>query len=89
MPVLAQDRLITVVTFGAAIAVPIAFGIRRLCTLWWEYKWKVKPLFRCSGCHRDIYPPAYKRLHVGLATYCAECEAKYWQEAEALRARMK
>ena len=51
--------------------------------------WKDRPLFRCSGCHRDIYPPAYKRLHVGLATYCAECEAKYWQEAEALRARMK
>ena len=49
-----------------------------------------KPLFRCSGCHRDIYPPAYKRLHVGLATYCADCEAKYWAEgAEALRARME
>ena len=47
-----------------------------------------KPLFRCYGCHRDIYPPGYKRLHVGLATYCAECEAKYWNEgAEALRVR--
>ena len=47
-----------------------------------------KPLFRCSGCHRDIYPPVIKSMHYRDKSYCAECEAKYWGEgAEALRVR--
>ena len=84
MTVLALDRLVTVITFGVALILAAIW-------VWREYRaLKPRPLFRCSGCHRDIIPPAYKRLHVGLATYCADCEAKYFMDAAtALRARTK
>lgn len=53
-----------------------------------QWTCRPRPLFRCDGCGRDIYPPAYKRLHVGKSTYCAECKATYWiKAAEAVRER--
>lgn len=58
--------------------------------LWalWAMPNRPRSLFCCDGCGRDIYPPAYKRLHVGKSTYCAECEAAYWiKAAEAVRER--
>ena len=70
------------------LGILLAFALRRMCVLWWEHKWHIKPLFRCSGCHKDIYPPVIKSMHHRDKSYCAECEAKYWGEgAEALRVR--
>ena len=77
MPVLIQH---------AAFLALLGFTLWALCR---TPKPNPRPLFRCSRCHRDIYPPVIKSMHYRDKSYCAECEAKYWQEAEALRARMK
>ena len=84
MTVLALDRLVTVITFGVALILAAIW-------VWREYRaLKPRPLFRCSGCHRDIYPPVIKSMHYRDKSYCEECEAKYWMEAaETLRAWMK
>ena len=78
--------------FWVALCAGVFVGslIGRIISDWMVGIWnKPRPLFRCSGCHKDIYPPVIKSMHYRDNSYCAECEAKYWQEAEALRARMK
>jgi hypothetical protein len=40
-----------------------------------------KPLFTCGSCHRDVYPPVYRSMHVGDKHYCQACEAAWFAQA--------
>jgi hypothetical protein len=59
----------------------LAFGARRLILLWWEHKWGVKAEFTCDTCHREVYQPVYRSMHVGDKHYCQACEADWFAQA--------